>query len=70
MGCNGKGNLNHKYKKDHMTISDCPYEMDAWKLAVAGLGKLPDRIKSDKDTIPTTFGRFTILLILKYFFIN
>lgn len=70
MGCNGKGNLNNKHKNDHITISDCPYEMDAWKLAVAGLGRLPDRIKNGKDPILTTIKRFTILLILKYFFID
>lgn len=63
MGCNGKGNTNDKYKNDHTFIRDCPYELDSWKLAVAGLGKLPDRIKCDKDPTLPAFEKYTILII-------
>lgn len=45
-GCNGKGNINHDVV-DHIFVRDCPYELDAWKKSVAGLAKLPDRLKTD-----------------------
>ncbi|VVC36175.1 Hypothetical protein CINCED_3A008865 [Cinara cedri] len=45
-GCSGKGNINH-HLVDHILQKDCPYELDAWKKAVAGLAKLPDRLKTD-----------------------
>lgn len=70
MGCNGKGNANDKFKNEHIVIRDCPYELDAWKLAVAGLEKLPDRIKTDNVPTSTTFERYIVFLILIYFFID
>jgi len=48
MGCNGKGNAYNNSILEHTNVKDCPYEMDSWKIAVAGLGKLPDRLKSEE----------------------
>ncbi|XP_050533446.1 uncharacterized protein LOC126901179 isoform X2 [Daktulosphaira vitifoliae] len=48
VGCSGKGNAN-SLKTDHNFIKDCPYELDTWKKAVAGLAKIPDRLKTEDD---------------------
>lgn len=45
-GCNGKGNSNH-LKSYHVYLNECPYELDNWKGAVAGMAKTPDRIKTN-----------------------
>lgn len=44
MGCNGKGN-SKSLQNNHFDSKECPYELDSWKKAVAGLAKLPDRFK-------------------------
>jgi len=41
-------------KNDHVDLNDCPYEMDSWKIAVAGLAKMPDRLKANNVLITTT----------------
>ncbi|XP_050435903.1 uncharacterized protein LOC126842792 [Adelges cooleyi] len=46
VGCSGKGHAN-SLKANHSLAKDCPYELDLWKKAVAGLAKIPDRIKTE-----------------------
>ncbi|XP_022164017.1 uncharacterized protein LOC111029358 isoform X2 [Myzus persicae] len=53
-GCKGKGNSSNNLKMDHDELIDCPYEMDSWKTAVAGLAKMPDRLKAHNVIINTT----------------
>lgn len=67
MGCNGKGNTNDSSTFEHTAVKDCPYEMDSWKIAVAGLGKLPDRLKSEKilPNIVSAVTRFYCIMLLK-----
>jgi len=42
---------------NYVEIIDCPYEMDSWKTAVAGLAKMPDRLKTHNVSIITTLIR-------------
>lgn len=51
-GCSGRGNVNG-LKTNHIFAKDCPYDLDEWKKAVAGLMKIPDRLKIN-DIIPIT----------------
>lgn len=37
-----------------MYLNECPYELDNWKLAVAGMTKIPDRIKINGIQIVNT----------------
>ncbi|XP_029345307.1 uncharacterized protein LOC100164434 isoform X2 [Acyrthosiphon pisum] len=53
-GCKGYGNSSNSMKVDHVEIIDCPYEIDSWKTAVAGLAKMPDRLKTHNVIINTT----------------
>ncbi|CAH1736525.1 unnamed protein product [Aphis gossypii] len=53
LGCKGYGNSSNRLKNDHNELRDCPYEMDSWKTAVAGLGKMPDRLKANNVLITT-----------------
>lgn len=53
IGCSGKGNSN-SLGTNHVTAKDCPYELDLWKKAVAGLAKIPDRLKTDKILLTNT----------------
>lgn len=57
MGCNGKGSSN-SLKSNHFDSKDCPYELDSWKKAVAGLAKLPDRFKTFEVPIITEVPRY------------
>lgn len=49
-GCCGRGNLLDESKTTHVLPKECPYELDEWKKAVAGLAKIPDRLKTDGIT--------------------
>jgi len=44
-------------KINHFEIKDCPYKMDAWKNAVAGLSNVPDRLKNHDILTTTTLTR-------------
>lgn len=52
-GCKGYGNSSNTLKVDHVEMIDCPYEIDSWKTAVAGLAKMPDRLKTHNVIINT-----------------
>ncbi|CAI6348959.1 unnamed protein product [Macrosiphum euphorbiae] len=51
-GCRGYGNSSNHLKTDHVEIKDCPYEMDAWKNALAGLSNVPYRLKPLNIELP------------------
>jgi len=42
---------------NHVELIDCPYKINAWKRAVAGLTNIPDRLKTNNVVITTTLPR-------------
>ncbi|XP_029348416.1 lethal(3)malignant brain tumor-like protein 4 isoform X1 [Acyrthosiphon pisum] len=53
-GCKGYGNSSNSLKMNHDKLEDCPYEIDSWKTAIAGLRQMPDRLKIHNVLTTTT----------------
>lgn len=67
-GCSGKGNSNSS-KPNHISVKDCPYELETWKKISNGSVKLLDRLTPDNVPKPSMAAttKYVYNFILKYF---